>query len=422
MEISDTVIMISMEEAMNTKKYYLYQFMKELIPAYPLYALMFEYNGLSVLQISMLLSIWSVPAIILEIPTGILADIWSRKRIIVLGKVLKGLCYVTWLFADSFSGFAVGFLFWGTGSAFVSGTEEALLFDSLKLRGEEDRFEQVLGKGQFLSGISTLSASVAGGLIGMYLGFQTALLLSVLTGAVTTGIALSFQEVNLYRSRQKHINISSSISTLGQSARFIIQNSKVLMISLLSLLVILTAGVLDEYDQLIAEDYGLTISLIGIWTAIRFLFMSFGSYLAGSVRRAMERNLRIRDRMGQICILCIAAGCFLAVSGIVRYVGVMILYGLYYLIMSACGVLQEDYVQQKIDHEGRATVHSITALAQNLCGICFFGLIGIVMSRTDLSGGLIFIGIYIIVITFVTGGFYLRIRHREQEQYPSGKK
>lgn len=399
---------------MNIKKYYAYQFMKELIPIYPIYALMFENKGLSIAQISLLLGIWSVPAIILEVPTGVLADRWSRKKLIILGKLLKGLCYGVWFFADSFWGFATGFLLWGTGSSFVSGTEEALLFDSLKLNRTEESFERVLGRGQFLSGISTLLASVTGGFLGMYFGFHSVLLLSGLSAVIAAAIALSFQEVNLYKDGLRQRESSGSLHTLKQSAGFVLKNKRVLMISLLSLLVILTAGVLDEYDQLIAKDYGLTVGLIGIWAAVRFLLMAFGSYIAGSLRKIIERATGIRDRMYTIGIMCLAAGGFLIASGLIRFLGVMILYGLYYLLMASCGVLQEDYVQQKISQEGRATVHSMISLTQNLCSIGFFGMIAAVTAGSDLLTGLVFVGFYIITATIVIGSVYYCLRRKKE--------
>ena len=81
---------------MNTRKYYIYRFFNELMPIYPLYLLMFEAGGLTLAQISLLLAIWSVPAVIMEIPTGILADRWSRKKMLLLGQILKAdhYCYL----------------------------------------------------------------------------------------------------------------------------------------------------------------------------------------------------------------------------------------------------------------------------------------------------------------------------------------
>jgi MFS family permease len=389
------------EEFMNIRKYYFYSFFKELMPIYPLYLLMFEQNGLSLEQISALLAIWSVPAVLLEIPTGILADHWSRRNLIALGSLLKAGGYLLWLFSQGFWLYAAGFLLWGIGGALQSGSEEALLFDSLKSEHQEDTFDKVYGRGRFLSGSSTILASLLGGYLGMRFGFATALSVSILFSLISTVIAASMKEVNLYKERLVRKD------TLKQSVRFLICRKDILHFALLSLLVITTAGVLDEYDQLIAKDFGLSIVFIGGWTAIRFLLMSIGGVLAYRIRRRLEKLLHSTDRMLPIVVLCLVAAALLMTAGILRSLLFMVMYGLYYCIMAAADVIQEDYLQQKIETEGRSTVHSLIALSTNLYGMLCYGMFGLVVSHSELFTGITSVGGYIIVWTMLIGASYL---------------
>ncbi len=382
---------------MTDLKYYFYRFFDELIPIYPLYLLMFEKGGLTVAQISLLLVIWSVPSVILEIPSGVMADRWSRRNMLLLGQVLKAGCYLTWIFSDCFEIYALGFVLWGIGGAFKSGSEEALLYDSMKLTNREEQFEKVLGRGRFLSGISTVLASLFGGLIGMHYGFPMVLLLSVIAALSAAVIVFSMREVNLYKERIVMEKREGEERTLHGALTFMFKRKEILLYSLLSLLVITTAGILDEYDQLIAEGFGLSIALIGGWTAVRFILIALGGVLASSIRRGIERIFHLKDRMFQVAILCfIAAGALLA-AGVVRSIGMMALYGLYYLIMAAGDVIHEDYIQKRIEAEGRSTVHSLVSLSQNLYGILCYGLFGLLVSGSNLFNGLIWTGVYIVI-------------------------
>lgn len=395
---------------MNIRKYYIYSFFKELIPIYPLYLLMFEKNGLSLGQISALLAIWSVPAVLLEIPTGILADHWSRKNLMVMGNLLKAGCYLLWLFSQGFWLYAAGFLLWGIGGALYSGAEEALLFDSLKLEQKEDTFDRIYGRGRFLSGSSTILASLLGGYLGMKIGFASALSISVLFSLFSTVTVASMKEVNLYKE-----NVVQK-DTLKQSVRFLMCRKDILHFALLSLIVITTAGVLDEYDQLIAKDFGLSIAFIGGWTAVRFLLISIGGAIAYRIRRRLEKLLHSSDRMLPIVILCLVAAALLMTAGIFRLLIFMVLYGLYYLFMAAADVIQEDYLQQKIETEGRSTVHSLTALSANLYGMLCYGLFGLVVSHSELFTGITFAGGYIIVWTMIIGASYLIYRKKSKRE------
>lgn len=224
---------------MNTKKYYIYSFFGSLFPIYPLYLLMMENEGFTVAQISMLLAIWSIPCVLLEIPSGILADRWSRKNMLVLGAFLKALCYFTWFISKNYISIAIGFIFWGIGSAFRSGSEEALLYDSLLKEKKEEQFDRIYGKGNFLSGVSNVLAAVTGGIIGMRYGYNTALILSVASGFISTTIALSFKEVNIYREQQNEDK--NFIGTLGGAVFFLIKDKKLFMFAIMTLLVITMA-------------------------------------------------------------------------------------------------------------------------------------------------------------------------------------
>ncbi len=404
---------------MNIKKFYLYQMFKDLMPIYPLYQLMFDNKGLSLAHISMLLAIWSVPAVLLEIPTGVIADHWSRRNLMFLGGLLKASCFLVWIFSEGFILYAVGFILWGISSSLQSGAEEALLYDSLKVEGQEERFDLILGRGRFVSGISNLFSSLLGGFIGMKFGFELALGLSVGSSLITAGIALAMKEVNLYKDNLSEQPEVQDKDTLRNALSFLFRNKKIFLFSLLTLIVITTAGVLDEYDQLIAQDYGLSIGLIGIWTAIRFILMAIGGFVAGWLRRSIEKILRIKDKMYNISFMCLIAALFLVIAGLVKHINIMWLYGLYFMIMSSGEVLQEDYIQQNIEDEGRSTVHSVIALSQNLYGIICFGLFGMIASGAGLHAGLIWCGVYIIIWTVVLGFVYAVINKRKHNKISS---
>ncbi len=392
---------------MNLKLYYFYKIFYDLIPIYPLYLLFFESKGLSINEISILLAIWSAAAVILEIPTGVLADHWNRRNMLVIGGILKAFCYIMWIIGDSFHLFAIGFVFWGIGGAFQSGSEEALLYDTLKVQEKEDCFDEILGKGRFLSGISNILASLFGGYIGARFGFEKALYLSVLSSLLAALISTKIQEINLYK---EYVAVNANKmerNILRNALTFIIKNPEVLFFSLIGLLVITTAGVLDEYDQLIAKEYGLSVAWIGIWSALRFMLISFGSYFARGIRMGIEKFMRIKNRIYSICFLCLMAAFFLILSGVVKGMGIMSLYGLYYFIMAAGEVIQEDYIQQKITMEGRSTVHSVLSLTGNFYAIMCFMLFGAVVSQVGLLSGLIFAGLYIIIWVTIIGLTYM---------------
>ena len=92
----------------------------DLIPLYPVYAVMFADPtvpgaGLNPAQISALFIIWSVTSFVAEVPSGIVADRLSRRRLLMISPVITGGGFALWTFTPSFVAFAVGFVLWGVG-------------------------------------------------------------------------------------------------------------------------------------------------------------------------------------------------------------------------------------------------------------------------------------------------------------------
>ena len=92
---------------------YCYLFLSDLVLLYPVYVLLFGDTGLTVGQISGLFVLWSVTAIVLEVPSGAWADTVSRRLLLCLAPLLTGACFALWVLAPSWWAFALGFVLWG---------------------------------------------------------------------------------------------------------------------------------------------------------------------------------------------------------------------------------------------------------------------------------------------------------------------
>ncbi|WP_438872803.1 hypothetical protein [Paractinoplanes ferrugineus] len=66
-------------------------------------------------EISTLFAIWSVVSFAFEVPSGALADAWSRRGLYAIGELLTAAGYALWLSWPAFPGFALGFVLCGLG-------------------------------------------------------------------------------------------------------------------------------------------------------------------------------------------------------------------------------------------------------------------------------------------------------------------
>jgi MFS family permease len=156
----------------------------DTIPIYPLYALLFVDTGLSDAQISVLFAIWSAVGVVVEVPTGALADRFSRRGNLVAGGILTATGYAAWVLLPGFPGFALGFVLWGLGASLVSGAAEALLYDGLAAAGAREHYARVNGWVNAAELVAQLPAALAATALFALGGYQ-------LAGWVSVGVALA---------------------------------------------------------------------------------------------------------------------------------------------------------------------------------------------------------------------------------------
>ncbi len=90
--------------------------------------------GLTPLQLVLIGTTLEAAAFIFEIPTGIIADIYSRRLSIIIGYILMGLGFLVEGFFPAFLPILIAQIIWGLGYTFTSGAEEAWISDEI---GEE---------------------------------------------------------------------------------------------------------------------------------------------------------------------------------------------------------------------------------------------------------------------------------------------
>ena len=129
--------------------------------------LFFIQNGLSLLQIGLLESIFHGTSLLCEIPSGMLADRFSYKTNLYLARLSSIGSSILILFGQgNFWIYAIAMMVNAWSYNFDSGTSTAFLFDSAVEAGQKDRYLQI---SSFLSGVAevtrTLGTVVAGFLI-----------------------------------------------------------------------------------------------------------------------------------------------------------------------------------------------------------------------------------------------------------------
>ncbi len=339
------------------RTYYLFSFFQDFALVYPVYAIFFQERGLDYARISALLAIWSTAVLLAEIPSGILADRWSRKWVLFVGMLFKASGFLVWLVRPDFAGFAAGFTLWGVQEALCSGTTEAFLYDALKQHTASDRFVRITGRGGAIARVGIVLSLLLGALV--YSRSATAVLVaSAVSMAGAGGLVTMFPDV-----RSGHRPGAPS-TPLVQHLRTAVRVPGLASLVLFGSLATVVYGVLDEYDPLLARHVGVPVALIGIWGTVRFAAEALGAGFAATIsstfRLDSPRRLAVWLCTGSVAL-------FLSVFHL--RAATLPLYFLYYLIMASAEVRMQGWIHDRIASEGRATIGSVVSFVYEALGI-----------------------------------------------------
>ncbi|KKN14971.1 hypothetical protein LCGC14_0990800 [marine sediment metagenome] len=130
------------------------------------------WGGLSFFQIMLLQSYFTAMIVLLEIPSGAIADFLGRKTALVLSALSVSFAAFSYSIVPNFFLFILAETFWAFGVALMSGTNQAFLFLSLKSYGEEENLSKILGRATTMRLIALTISAPIGSLIAEFISLQ----------------------------------------------------------------------------------------------------------------------------------------------------------------------------------------------------------------------------------------------------------
>lgn len=209
----------------NLQLLVLVRFLSSLYFYSPYMTLFFRSRGFSYLQINSMWGIIVLTMFLAEIPTGLLADRWGRRRAVQAAIFLQFVGELLFLFTRDYWLLVIDAVIAGLGFAFGSGALEALVFDHLLSLNKERQMAEEMGRIESAGYIGFIvSFSVSGLLVSQAAEpeIQTAILLTALSVGAGFIITLMLKrEASAANPQNAHINpsllIKDGVSLLRQN-------------------------------------------------------------------------------------------------------------------------------------------------------------------------------------------------------------
>jgi MFS family permease len=357
------------EQRRNVVLYYAYSFLLGFYIATGTTVLFERRLGLSFSQIFTLDAIYMLMFILFEIPSGALADVIGRKKTLLAGLgVLVAAAFATGN-AQNFTHLFLSFFLWAIGFSLVSGSSEALIYDTLK---NEKRFHQVSGRALFFSVAGLALAGIVGPLL-FSRDFRLPYFASALPFAIAFLSMLAYRETAVESgasrfSMRKHVlQIREGIKT-AISNRFIMWSTGALAV------VFAVSYTFTSLYQPYLVQVGFAVSQFAYILPLMFIAEAFGG----------AWSERISSRLGERIAFwtsILFLGTSLFIMGLLASKFVVPLLALYGFLQGVLRPLISTYANRHIEASHRATIISVQVMMSTVVASALLFVFGFLTDR-----------------------------------------
>lgn len=335
-------------------------------------------RGFSLVEIGFAESVFHVASLLFEVPSGVISDVFGRKKSMVLSQCMMLVSSLLMLVSDSMAGVLPAMVFSAFGYNFASGTRELLAYETLKAEGREAEYDGYASTDMmlytFFSSLATLCAGAA-----LALGYRRAYLVDIGLGTVCLMSALRLQDVG-YAAAGEEEGKNGTEETVWQkifqcfreSVLFLLHSRKAMELILLNAAVGAAATLLRFFLQARLTEKGLPDAMLGP----ALFFMGLGG--AAGARLILHCKSWSYGRVFAVSAIAVA-GCVAA--AILPVPAVMVFGGfLSALFDNFLQVRSDVRLNEMVPARQRATLISVSSLCFSGVMIVLSPLFGMVFS------------------------------------------
>lgn len=339
---------------MRPKKLFIVQsFISNALVIYPLYAIMFtERGGLSVGDVSILFAIWTAAALVFEVPTGLMADKFPRKYILISGEIINAGAFLVWLFIPTFIGYAAGFILWGAAYALKSGAYQALVYDELASEGQSKGYTKMMSRikaaefsGMLLAFVSAYLLSLKG------VNYNMLLVISIVTAVASASLLMLLPKVRKWAA---DIAPESQLKLLKRALKAVKHNYNIRIIIAWLAIVAGFIGWYEEYTPLFDSTAGIDTKYIPLVISAALVLNIIASLIAPRFETEDRVSKAVLIFGAGLMVICSTLGWWLPFIVLLAHGGL--------ILLRVLRILLDAELQHAADNTVRATLGSIAGL------------------------------------------------------------
>tara|TARA_Y100000310_G_C20669223_1_gene809328 strand:- start:46 stop:1242 length:1197 start_codon:yes stop_codon:yes gene_type:complete len=348
----------------NIWKFFLFEIFWTMMFWLPIFQIYYLGRGLNITQIAFIAVTWAIARMVLEIPTGMLADKWGRKKTLFLSQVFFMIAMVILVLAHNFWVFILATIFSTLWYTCYSGTATAFFYDTLKELKREKEYEKLNGKLYLITAVVGFFAALSSGfLFNIYDALPY--ILTIIPIVITLPIILSFTEPKFH----KHAEENTLYLHFKSSVNKIIKSEHLIFIVIFGAILTFALDYLYDYGQIYLKVIGVPIVFFGVIFAFQSIIEGIGGGFAH----------KIKDKFSYRGIftfsLLFTTAIVFGLSYLNNYFGI-ILFLMVFFVMGLFRIVERGYIHKRVESHNRATVDSTGTFALSAFAIIFEPIAG----------------------------------------------
>ncbi len=373
---------------------YLIKLSKWLMLIMPIVALFYTDNGLNDFDIYVLQAVYSLSVAVLEIPSGYMADVIGRKKSLVIGSLLGTLGYGVYSLSSGFYGFLCAEMILGLGGSFISGSDSAMLYESLAAMDKRERYFRLEGRITSLGHFAETIAALGGGFIAVTLSYRAVYLSQTVIAAIAIPAAFYLLEPP----RDRIIHMPGWGHILSVCKESLVTNKSLSSTLLLSSLIGTSTLCMAWTAQVYFVGMGLTEkSITPLWVLLNLTVALVAAFAAKIVKKTGQP-------LAILVIMIVIPGAYILLGTFSLLPGLIVLF-LFYTIRGYATPLLKDLVNRYCASETRATVLSIRSLIIRVSFAVLGPFIGSLSAGYNLAFALKVSGTILLSLSLLAGFF-----------------
>lgn len=339
------------------KPFFYFGFIEALIFWYAIEKLLWDSSGLTAEQIVFLGIIAQSSQVLIEVPSSIIADRWSRRKTLIASSAFMLAAIIIVIAVQSFMSFLVMSLLWAFYFAFQSGTVNAYIYDLLKEQNEESQYRKAISRYATYQLSGLLVSSLGASVLIKFGGYLTPYWVSLIPTIVAIIILFKMKDPPIERTEESSGN---ALDHVKNSIRNVAAKRWLRLIFLG--LAFVTAGrfIWYEYYQLFALDREVAAVLFGVMLALIHVGNILGSEFAHKIKSPNRVLLTAFSAMAISSLLLI----FTSNQFVIIFFLILCFFG-----SQASSIVLDESLQHQTKSELRATTLSLVGLLSRV----FFG-------------------------------------------------